>query len=294
MDTILVVDESPLFRKFIQYMLEYQGFAVHTARSGFDGLNQLRKHRPDLLIVDDGLNRQSVNNLLKKKGEDVNISDIPVLFTARGFTQERVVELCRVKVRRFIVKPLKIDQFFDVIDSFFSHSMEVDKTVCQLNLHVNQNIVLVEVAMGLNNTKLDLVHWKIREIMEANDITEPRIMVLMSDVSMEKQSEHVLERFIKSLVAITENSKNVKVLTGEKAVRQAIESNFALNGVDICDSLIEAIDAFFGKKGLEKLTSNQDIVHQIYLSSHEDFDTKGQIDLSFRWEAQESLSERVR
>ncbi|MBB6480663.1 response regulator [Spirochaeta isovalerica] len=282
MDTILVVDESSLFRKFAKYMFETQGFVVHTARSGFDGLNQLRKHRPDLVIIDDGLNRQSVNNLLKKKGEDINISETPVIFTAREFTQERIVELCRVKVRRFLVKPLKIDQFFETVDSFLSHSINVDSTSCQLNLHVNQNIILVEVAMGLNSTKLDLVYWKIREIIESNDISDPRIMILMSDVHMEKQSEFVLERFIKSLVSISENSDNVKVLTSEKAVRQAIESNLSLNGVDICNSLIEAIDAFFGKRGLEKLTSNQDIVHQIYLSTNEDFDTKGQIDLNYK------------
>ncbi|MBN2657422.1 MAG: response regulator [Spirochaetales bacterium] len=285
MDTILVVDESSLFRKFAKHMLETEGFVVHTARSGFDGLNQIRKHRPDLVIIDDGLNRQSVNNFLKKKSEDINISDTPVIFTAREFTQERIVELCRVKVRRFLVKPLKIDQFFETIGSFLSRSLEVDSTPCQLNLHVNQNLILLEVAKGLNRTKLDLVHWKIREISESNDITDPRIMILMSDVHMEKQSEFVLESFIKSLVGITGNASNVKVLTSEKAVKQAFESNMSLTGVDICNSLIEAIDAFFGKRGLEKLTSNQDIVHQIYLSSHEDFDTTGQIDLSFKKES---------
>ena len=69
----------------------------------------------------------------------------------------------------------------------------------------------------------------------------------------------------------------------------AISSNPALSGLDICNSLIEAIDAFFGKKGLEKLTSNQDMVHKIYLSSNEDFDTEGQIDLNFKEESTEPV-----
>lgn len=279
-----MIDESSLFRKFMKSILEDQGFAVHTSRSGFDGLNQLRKHRPGLIIIDDGLNRQSINNLLKKKSEDVNISDIPVLFMARAFTQERIVELCRVKVRRFLVKPLKIDQFFEIVDSFFNHSYDVDKSECQLNLHVNQNLILVEVARGLNKTKLELVYWKIQEIIESNAITDPRIMVLMSDIQMEKQSEYVLEHFIKRMMEITGEQDSVKILTTEKPVRYAIESNFTLSGVDICNSLIEAIDAFFGKRGLEKLTSNQDIVHEIFLSTHEDFDIEGQIDLYYKTE----------
>lgn len=284
MDKILVVDESSLFRKFAENLLEYHGFKVFTARSGFDGLNQLRKVRPDLIIMDDGLNRQSVNSFLKKKAEDINVRDIPVIFTSPKFSQERIVELCRIKVRRFLVKPLKIDQFLNTISSFFKGDIYVDKSECQLNFHVNENLLLVEIARGFNITKIDLLQWKIKEIIGSNRIDNPKLMILISDVVVDDETEFILEKLIKSLITIPRNPEDIKILTGDRFVKKAISSNIQFENIDICNSLIEAIDAFFGKKGLEKLTSNQDLVHQMYLSTHEDYETTGLFDLNFKEE----------
>lgn len=285
MNKILVVDESSLFRNFATSLLEYYGYKIITARNGFDGLNLLRKERPDLVIMDDGLNRASVNNFLKKKNEDVNIKDTPVLFISENFSQERIVELCRIKIRRFIVKPLKIDQFLTIVSSFFKIGIFIDRTECQLNIQVNENLILIEVARGFNRTKLELVQWKIREVITSNSIINPKVMLLISDVKVDGETENILANLLKSLISIPRSRGDIKILTGDKSIKSAVETNPELYGIDICNNLIEAIDAFFGKKGLEKLTNNQDMVHSIFLSTHENFETTGLIDLNFRDEA---------
>jgi len=100
-------------------------------------------------------------------------------------------------------------------------------------------------------------------------------------------TENILNILLKSLIAIPRNREDVKILTSDKFVKNAVLSNPDLEGVDICSSLIDAIDAFFGKKGLEKLTSNQDLVHEIFLSTQENYETTGIIDLNFRDELKE-------
>lgn len=282
MNKILVVDESSLFRKFVMSLLGYSGYKVFTARSAFDGLNQMRKIRPNLVIMDDDLNRQSVNSFLKKKNEDVNIKDIPVVFIAKNFSQERIVQLCKVKVRRFLVKPLKIDHFLTTVSSFFGKGIDIDQTECQLHVHVNENLILVEIARGFNRTKLSLVQWKIKELLIVNSINNPKIMLLMSDVVVDDENKNILDDLLKSLIAIPRSIEDVKILTSDKYVKDSIICNPGFEGLDICNNLIEAIDAFFGKKGLEKLTSNQDMVHEFYLATQEEFETSGMIDLSFK------------
>lgn len=282
MNKILVVDESALFRKFSIYLLEYYGYKTFTARSAFDGLNQMRKIQPDLIIMDDDQNRQSVNHFLKKKNEDVNIKEIPVIFIARKFSQERIVELCRIKVRRFLVKPLKIDHFLTTVSTFFGKGIFIDQSECQLNVHVNENLILVEVARGFNRTKLDLVQWKIKELLIDNEIQNPKIMLLISDVVVDDETENILDNLLKSLIALPGSIDDVKILSSDKYVKNAIKSNPGFEGIDIFNNLIEAIDAFFGKKGLEKLTSNQDLVHEIYLATEKNFETSGIIDLNFK------------
>ena len=282
MNEILVVDESALFRKFAASILNYYGFKVVTARSSFDGLNKLRNSTPHLVIMDDGQNRHSVNNFLKKKREDINLKDIPVIFIANEFSQERIVELCRTKVRKFLIKPLKIDQFLATVSSFFKSSIYVDTTKCQLNLHVNENLMLVEVARGLNRTKIDLVQWKLKESIIANTIENPKIMILISDVVVDDETESILTNLLSTVTMIPNSINDVKILTNDKHVKNAVKRLPKYEDIDICNSLIDAIDAFFGKKGLEKLTSNQDMVHQIYLANDDEFETPGLIDLNFK------------
>ena len=284
MNNILVVDESTLFRKFATYQLEYYGFKVISARSGFDGLNKLRTTFPDLVIIDDGLNRQSINSLLKKKSEDINLKDIPVIFTAEQFSQERIVELCRVKVRRFLVKPLNIDLFLNTISSFFKNDINIDRTECQLDLHVNENLILIEIARGLNRTKLDLLQWIIKEIIYLNKIASVKIMLLISDVVVVDETSSIITNLLNSIAIIPDSINDVKILTNDKNVRNVIKSIPQFTNIDVCNSLIEAIDAFFGKKGLEKLTSNQDFVHQIFLSTNDNFETSQILDLNFKEE----------
>jgi len=284
MNEILVVDESALFRKFAKYQLEYFGYKVNTARSAFDGLNKMRSSNPNLIIIDDSMNRQSVNNMLKKKAEDINYKEIPVIFISDGFSQDRIVELCRIKVRRFLVKPLKIDQFLSTVSSIFGSEIYIDNSECQLNMHVNENLILIEIARGLNRTKLDLLQWKIKEMIIVNKIENPKIMLLISDVVVDDETTAILADLLSSVVIIPNSIDDVKILTNDKYVRNAVKSITKFENIDICNNLIEAIDAFFGKKGLEKLTSNQDMVHQIYLASDDDFDTKGILDLNFKEE----------
>lgn len=282
MNKILVIDESTVFRDFVQSFLEYQGYVVFKSRSAFDGLNQLRKNRPDLVIVDDRMNRQSINNLLQKKNDDINLKDIPVVFTSHDFNQDRIVELCKSKIRRFVVKPVKADQFFSTISSFFKNDIFIDESPCQLDLHVNENLVLVEVAKGFNHTKMELLPWKIREIMDKNQIQSPKILLMVSDVIIDDESQSILERLIGNFIGITGENDDIKVLTSDKFVKSSIVKNSNFTGIDICNNLIEAINAFFGKKGLESLTNNQDTVHEMYLATGKSMEVEGEIDLNYK------------
>jgi CheY-like chemotaxis protein len=50
--SILVVDDEFDIVDALSSLLEYEGFRVHCAADGAEGLTQLERHQPDLLIVD--------------------------------------------------------------------------------------------------------------------------------------------------------------------------------------------------------------------------------------------------
>lgn len=50
--TILVVDDEPDFAELVAYHLRQNGHAVILARNGEEALDQARRHRPDLILLD--------------------------------------------------------------------------------------------------------------------------------------------------------------------------------------------------------------------------------------------------
>lgn len=50
--TILVVDDDPDVRKFLHFALVEAGFNVLTAKDGFEAVNMVKKHIPDLISLD--------------------------------------------------------------------------------------------------------------------------------------------------------------------------------------------------------------------------------------------------
>jgi pilus assembly protein CpaE len=50
--TILVVDDSEVVRKLIDYQLSQAGYTILTASDGSEGVHMARKHEPDVIIMD--------------------------------------------------------------------------------------------------------------------------------------------------------------------------------------------------------------------------------------------------
>ncbi len=50
--TILLVDDDPDIREFVNYNLTKEGYHVVTAKDGAEGVEAVKKHRPDLVLLD--------------------------------------------------------------------------------------------------------------------------------------------------------------------------------------------------------------------------------------------------
>ncbi len=91
MQTVLVVDDDPHIREVVCFALEQAGYLTQVATNGTEALDQHRRHRPDLVVLDilmpelDGL---SVCKELRK------ISSVPiVLLSSRDEEVDRILGL---------------------------------------------------------------------------------------------------------------------------------------------------------------------------------------------------------
>jgi CheY-like chemotaxis protein len=89
---ILVVDDEPDVRQLLARMLSADpGLEVTTASNGAQALEELRADPPDLMLLDIIMPGMDGWQVLKRKGEDPAIRDIPVILVSAQDRLDRPV-----------------------------------------------------------------------------------------------------------------------------------------------------------------------------------------------------------
>jgi DNA-binding response OmpR family regulator len=88
---VLIIDDDPKLNRLLTEFLSGLGYTVHAALSPSEGFNKLRRHRPDILILDVMLPEMNGFDVCRKIRLD---SSIPIIMlTARGEPMDRVLGL---------------------------------------------------------------------------------------------------------------------------------------------------------------------------------------------------------
>ncbi|MDO8446581.1 MAG: sigma-54 dependent transcriptional regulator [Deltaproteobacteria bacterium] len=107
-DKILIVDDEPSMREFLEIMLTREGYKVATASDGRDALNMLNKQIYDLIISDIQMPGMGGLELLKSI-KDVSPDTEVIMITAYAST-ETAVEAMKEGAYDYITKPFKVDE----------------------------------------------------------------------------------------------------------------------------------------------------------------------------------------
>jgi DNA-binding response OmpR family regulator len=103
--TVLVVEDEDNLLEALKYNLVREGYQVHTARDGDEGLAAARSSRPDLVILDVMLPRLDGFELCRILRRETNI---PIMIlTAKGEEIDRVVGL-ELGADDYVTKPFSM------------------------------------------------------------------------------------------------------------------------------------------------------------------------------------------
>lgn len=104
---ILIIDDDPKILSTLRRGLAYEGYTVHTAESGEEGLRIARENEPDLVVLDimlPGIDGFEILRRLRAGG------DVPVLMlTARDDVSDRVRGL-DIGADDYLVKPFALEE----------------------------------------------------------------------------------------------------------------------------------------------------------------------------------------
>lgn len=286
MKHILIIDESELFREYLKERLSQEDqVACAVAVNGLDAIAKIRTLVPDLIIIDYHLSRKSCREVLEEKKRNPNTSKVPVIVTSAKIDKNRIMELLPFDVKKVFTKPIHIDSLLATVSSILGWRYEVDSTPCILDAHVNDNVIFVELAQGLNRDKIEMLRFKLAELLELYDIENPRCLLLLSDLSLSFADAPNLDRLLHVIITHSRaKNRYIRVLTNSSFVRDFIEGHKDYADIEAVTSLQAALDGLLNELSeLEFGEGKAQVISDRVLSAQ---DAKAASSFQMRFEAE--------
>jgi DNA-binding response OmpR family regulator len=248
MKQILIIDETPLFREYLRVKLAENDMEVGIAVNALDGVSKIRNQIPDLVIMDYHLSRQGCIEVLQQKKANPNTVMIPVIVLAQHIDQKKILELVPYNVKKVFTKPVKMDAFFATLGELLQVSFAMDESPGIVEVHVNDDIIFVEIARGLNRDKLDLLRFRIIELVELYDIHVPKLIVMISDMKLGFADGPNMKKLLDTVLQASRARRRfVRLLTRDSFARQFIEEQKEYSEIEVVSNLQYAMDGLLAE-----------------------------------------------
>jgi CheY-like chemotaxis protein len=118
--SVLVVDDEPQVVWVLQFSLQALGYRTYSAHDGMEALDQIRRHRPELMVLDVMMPRMdgwSVLEHLARNGETGGPRIVVVTALASASDRSRAEQL---GASAFVPKPFDMDHLVTVLKDLAS------------------------------------------------------------------------------------------------------------------------------------------------------------------------------
>jgi two-component system response regulator MprA len=165
MTTVLIVDDDQRLLKMLRRTLAYEGFDVVTATNGQEGLDQVRSHRPDVIILDWLMPEMDGIEMVKVLREGDSRTMV-LMLTARDAIENRVQGL-ESGADDYLVKPFASEELVARARALLrrSEAAREKEPVSYADIYLDpltREVRRGDEAFELTPTEFDLLHFLMR------------------------------------------------------------------------------------------------------------------------------------
>jgi DNA-binding response OmpR family regulator len=110
---ILTVDDSKTIRMIVKKAFKPYNCELYEGENGVEGLAIAAKEQPDLIILDITMPVMTGIEMLGKLKAESDLKDIPVIMLTAESGKENVMQIVKMGVKDYIVKPFKGEQLIE-------------------------------------------------------------------------------------------------------------------------------------------------------------------------------------
>lgn len=201
----LVIDDDPSIVRFLEIYLESQGFEIHSALTGEEGLAQANRLAPDLILLDQMMPGLDGIEVLRRLKDGERTQRIPVvILTARSDVGEKVKGL-DLGVDDYITKPFDIRELTARLLSVVARRREQDENTEAEKLKTLREVV-ASVSHEVNNPLAAILMCA--EALELRADTSPYV----------QQKSRVIQENVLRIRDILKRLERVRVLASRPYV----------------------------------------------------------------------------
>jgi two-component system, cell cycle response regulator DivK len=120
MPTVLVVEDEANIRLFVALNLKARGYEVLPVDNAEEGLQQLRTHAPEALVLDIKLPGMSGWSMLEQIDQDPTLPKIPVIIMTASSVINQPEEVSYAHIIEKLSKPVSVDELLRAIGKAFA------------------------------------------------------------------------------------------------------------------------------------------------------------------------------
>ena len=286
MKQVLLIGIAPTLRYYITKKLQDVGIYVIYAETVIEAISIMKQQPVMLIIIDYSFSRDALFNFFAEKQKTPTFAPIPSIVLGRKIAKVDISLLVSYGVKKVISKPVKVDELLSSIGIILGATFPIDPTPCILETRVNEDVIFIELAQGLNRDKLELLQFRIIELIEAYKLAEAKILIILTDLNLTYADTANLEYLIDNILAVKVVSpKNVKLLTLNQFVTDFFSQNPDYKMIEVVGSLGQALSA------LLQTTEDKRAVAQTMLNAdNERNENTSNLETRFKLDTTEKLS----
>ena len=104
--SVLIVDDGSMARTLLRLMLTRSGFHVLEAKDGFDALEKVKTHHPDVVLLDVMMPGMDGFDVCAKLREDAATARLPVLMLSAKADLKSINRGLQVGADKYLTKPI--------------------------------------------------------------------------------------------------------------------------------------------------------------------------------------------
>ncbi|MCP4372749.1 MAG: response regulator [Deltaproteobacteria bacterium] len=124
---ILTVDDSKTIRMIVKKAFRPYDCEMFEGENGIEGLAMVSKEKPDLIILDITMPVMSGTEMLEKVKSEPSLKDIPVIMLTAESGKDNVMNIVKMGVKDYMVKPFKGEQLIERVQKLFELESKIEE-----------------------------------------------------------------------------------------------------------------------------------------------------------------------